>query len=230
MVAAERGAGFKPEPQVKTVAQSQLFLYGLTRPVVKRLFDIFWATVGLLLLWPLFLFLAAWIKWDSVGPALYLQQRVGRYGEPFLIHKFRTMRHAADQLGPQITVAHDPRITRAGQFLRRSKLDELPQLWDVWRGRMSLVGPRPEVPSFVAMYPAAVRDKVLSVRPGITDLASLEFRHESDVLAQALDPHAQYLEVVMPRKLDYAMRYVDEASLWLDVKVIALTIWAIWTR
>jgi lipopolysaccharide/colanic/teichoic acid biosynthesis glycosyltransferase len=179
---------------------------------------------------PLLVLVAAWIKWDSAGPALYLQQRIGRYGEPFFIHKFRTMHHVADQGGPQITVAHDPRITRTGQFLRRSKLDELPQLWDVWRGRMSFVGPRPEVPSFVAMYPPAVREKVLSVRPGITDLASLAFRHESDVLAKAQDPHAEYLEVILPRKLDYAMRYVDEANLWLDVKVIALTIWAICTK
>jgi lipopolysaccharide/colanic/teichoic acid biosynthesis glycosyltransferase len=196
--------------------------------VLKRLFDIFFAALGLLVLSPVMLMVAIWIKRDSVGPALYLQLRVGRFGEPFLIHKFRTMRHSAEQGGPQITVANDPRITQAGHFLRRSKLDELPQLWDVLRGTMSLVGPRPEVPSFVLLYPPEVRNKVLSVRPGITDLASLEFRNENELLAQAEDPYATYVAVVMPRKLEYALQYVDQASLMTDVKVIARTLWAIW--
>jgi lipopolysaccharide/colanic/teichoic acid biosynthesis glycosyltransferase len=176
------------------------------------------------------LMVAAWIKRDSAGPALYLQSRVGRFGEPFLIHKFRTMRHGVDHGGPQVTVANDPRITKAGHFLRRSKLDELPQLWDVLRGAMSFVGPRPEVPAFVSLYPQDVRDKVLSVRPGITDLASLEFRHENELLAQAQDPYATYVDEVMPRKLEYAMRYVDQASLTLDLKLIARTLWAIWRQ
>jgi lipopolysaccharide/colanic/teichoic acid biosynthesis glycosyltransferase len=198
--------------------------------VLKRLFDIFFAALGLLVLSPLLLMVAVWIKCDSAGPVLYLQLRVGRLGAPFWIHKFRTMRHQADQSGSQITVANDPRITKAGRFLRRSKLDELPQLWDVLRGAMSLVGPRPEVPSFVALYPPEVRNKVLSVRPGITDLASLEFRNENELLAQAQDPYTEYIQVVMPRKLEFAIRYVDQASLVLDVKVIARTLWAIWVR
>ncbi len=196
----------------------------------KRLFDIFFAALGLLVLWPLLLVLSVWIKCDSKGPALYVQKRVGRYGVPFFIHKFRTMRDDAAQSGAQITVADDPRITRAGHFLRRSKLDELPQLWDVLFGTMSFVGPRPEVPAFVALYPPEVREKVLSVRPGITDLASLEFRNENELLAQAQDPYAEYVEDILPRKLNYAMRYVDQASLAMDVRLIARTLWAIWGR
>jgi lipopolysaccharide/colanic/teichoic acid biosynthesis glycosyltransferase len=202
----------------------------ISHQALKRLFDVFFAALGLLVLWPLLLILAIWIQRDSAGPALYVQKRVGRYGVLFSIHKFRTMRHGAEQGGAQITVAHDPRITRAGHFLRRSKLDELPQLWDVLRGRMSFVGPRPEVPSFVALYPPEVREKVLSVRPGITDLASLEFRNENELLAQAQDPYAEYVEVILPRKLNYAMRYVDQANLATDVQVIARTLWAIWVR
>src|SRR4051794_25699702 len=167
----------------------------------KRLFDIVLAGFALVLLSPLLLLIALWVKLDSSGPVFFRQERVGRHGVPFRIHKFRTMTHSMVPSGPQITVGADARITQAGQFLRRSKLDELPQLIDVLLGRMSFVGPRPEVPRYVAIYPPQLRDKVLSVRPGITDIASLQFRNESELLAKASDPEREYREVVLPAKL-----------------------------
>jgi len=136
--------------------------------MAKRLFDIVCAGLGLLLLSPLLLAVAVWIKLDSRGPVMFRQERVGRFGAPFRIHKFRTMRVDAPRLGPQITIGDDARITRSGRWLRATKVDELPQLWDVLRGAMSLVGPRPEVPRYVALYPAELRELVLSVRPDTT--------------------------------------------------------------
>lgn len=195
--------------------------------MAKRLFDLLLAALGLLLLAPLLLAVALWIKLDSRGPVLFRQERVGRFGRPFLIHKFRTMRVEAPALGPQITVGADARITRAGRFLRASKLDELPQLWDVLRGAMSLVGPRPEVPRYVALYPAELRELVLSVRPGITDPASLRFRHESELLAQAADPEREYVEVVLPAKLRLAADYVRQAGLLADLRLILATLGAL---
>ena len=204
----------------------------------KRLFDLVCASTGVLLLAPLLLAVALWIKLDSRGPVLFRQQRVGRFGVPFRIHKFRTMRDDlaagtradAPAPGSQITVGADPRITRAGRFLRRTKLDELPQLLDVVAGTMSLVGPRPEVPRYVAMYPVALRDKVLSVRPGITDPASIEYRDESALLARAADPERVYIEQVMPAKLRSAARYVEQRSLLGDVRLIGATLRALWVR
>jgi len=193
----------------------------------KRLFDLVCSGIGLLLLSPVLVVVAVWIKLDSPGPVMFRQERVGRHGRPFRIHKFRTMRVDAPALGPQITIGADPRITRSGQFLRASKLDELPQLWDVFRGAMSLVGPRPEVPRYVAMYPAELRELVLSVRPGITDPASLTYRHESEVLARAADPEREYVEVVMPAKLKLAADYVRQASLAGDLRLIWATLGAL---
>jgi lipopolysaccharide/colanic/teichoic acid biosynthesis glycosyltransferase len=193
----------------------------------KRLFDGCLASVGLLMLAPFFLIMALLIKLDSPGPVFYRQARVGRHGQLFRIHKFRTMRHTPQAAGLQITVAGDARITRTGQWLRSSKLDELPQLIDVWQGHMSLVGPRPEVPRYVVHYPPALRDKVLSVRPGITDTASIEYRDESAVLASAADPEHAYIHEVLPHKLALSARYVDEASLWLDIQLIWRTLVAI---
>ena len=202
--------------------------------MAKRLFDLIFAGAGLVLLSPLLLAIALWIKLDSRGPVFFRQQRVGRFGVLFRIHKFRTMRHDATAdaptHGPLITVGADPRITRAGRSLRAAKLDELPQLLDVLAGTMSLVGPRPEVPRYVAMYPAALREKVLSVRPGITDPASIEYRDESALLAAVADPERAYVEQVMPAKLRSAARYVDEMSLRGDVCVIAATLRALWAR
>ncbi|WP_431101831.1 sugar transferase [Roseateles noduli] len=195
--------------------------------MAKRLFDILCAGVGLLLLSPLLLAVAVWVKLDSRGPVMFRQERVGRFGRSFRIHKFRTMRVDAPTLGPQITIGDDARITRSGRWLRASKVDELPQLWDVLRGAMSLVGPRPEVPRYVALYPAELRALVLSVRPGITDPASLSFRNESELLAQAEDPEREYVEVVMPMKLRLAADYVRNASLGGDIRLILATLGAI---
>jgi lipopolysaccharide/colanic/teichoic acid biosynthesis glycosyltransferase len=190
----------------------------------KRLLDIVLSALALVLLLPAFLAIAAWIKIDSKGPVFFRQERVGRAGRAFRIHKFRTMHADGTGSARQITVGADPRITRAGQWLRRTKFDELPQFLDVLLGDMSLVGPRPEVPRYVALYPADVREKVLSIRPGITDLASLEFRDESDRLARAADPEREYIEVVMPEKLRHAMRYVDQVSVATDLRIMALTL------
>src|SRR3989344_743444 len=198
--------------------------------MVKRLFDLLLSCIGLLLLAPLLLLIALLIKLDSPGPVMFRQERVGRFGKPFRIHKFRTMRHEPAGQGLQITVGADRRITRVGGFLRASKLDELPQLLDVWLGDMSLVGPRPEVPRYVAHCPAELREKVLSVRPGITDIASIEYRDESAVLARAADPEHAYVHEVLPHKLALAARYVERSSLWLDVWLIWRTVVAIVRR
>ena len=200
--------------------------------MAKRLFDVLASGLGLLLLAPCLLAVAIAIKLDSPGPVFFRQVRVGRHGVAFRIHKFRTMTHrdtTVEASTAQITVGADPRITRVGALLRRIKLDELAQLIDVFVGRMSLVGPRPEVPRYVALYPPTLRDKVLSVRPGITDPASLAFRDESALLACATDPEREYVEVVMPAKLQLSARYVDEASFIGDLRLIAATLRALWT-
>ncbi|MFW9617137.1 sugar transferase [Aquabacterium sp.] len=196
----------------------------------KRLFDWVMSSLGLLALGPILVLIALAVKLDSPGPVFFRQERVGRFGQPFRIHKFRTMRHEPADKGLQITVGADRRITRVGHFLRASKLDELPQLLDVWQGTMSLVGPRPEVPRYVAHYPAALRDKILSVRPGITDIASIEYRDESTVLGRAADPEHAYIHEVLPHKLALAAAYVDRASVWLDIQLIARTLAAIVRR
>jgi lipopolysaccharide/colanic/teichoic acid biosynthesis glycosyltransferase len=192
--------------------------------MAKRWFDIAFAALALLLLCPLLLAVALWVRLDSPGPVFFRQQRVGRGGQLFGIYKFRTMRTGAEAAGPQITVGQDARITRAGAWLRRSKVDELPQFLNVLRGDMSVVGPRPEVPRYVAQYPADVRQAVLSVRPGITDLASIEFRDESALLARSSDPERTYVEQILPAKLRHAQQYVRTRSLWLDLRIIARTV------
>ena len=195
--------------------------------MAKRLFDIAFALLALLLLGPLLLLVALWVRLDSPGPVFFRQQRVGRGGQLFDIYKFRTMRTGAEAMGPQITVGQDTRITHAGAWLRRSKVDELPQFINVLRGDMSVVGPRPEVPRYVALFPADVRQAVLSVRPGITDLASIEFRDESALLAQSQDPERTYVEQILPAKLRHAQEYVRTRSLWLDLRIIARTVLAV---
>ena len=193
----------------------------------KRVFDLLLSVTGLLLLGFFFAAIAVWIKLGSPGPVFFRQERVGRFGRLFRIYKFRTMCDGAEARGMQLTAGEDPRITGAGRVLRRYKLDELPQLINVVRGEMSLVGPRPEVPRFVRMYPEGVREKVLSVPPGITDFASIEYRDESAVLGLCADPEAAYLAEVMPAKLRYYERYVAERSLWVDFKIILATFKAI---
>lgn len=192
--------------------------------MIKRLFDIVVSAAGLLVLSPVFLVLAIAIKLDSPGPVFFRQVRVGLHGRPFRIFKFRTMRSDPVGSGPQITVGQDVRITRVGNFLRRWKLDELAQLIDVLRGTMSLVGPRPEVPRYVEHYSQERRGHVLSVRPGITDFASLRFRNESEVLASAENPEREYVEVILPEKLQFAANYVDHSSLSTDLRALGLTL------
>ena len=200
--------------------------------MTKRLIDVLGSVCGLLLLAPLLLVAAIAIKLDSPGPVFFRQVRVGRHGVEFRIHKLRTMHEAdAGDVGAasQITVGDDPRITRVGALLRRTKLDELAQLIDVCLAHMSLVGPRPEVPRYVALYPQALRDKLLGVRPGITDPASLAFRDESERLTRAADPQREYLEVVMPAKLAISAKYIDEANTLSDLRCIAATVRTLWT-
>jgi len=196
----------------------------------KRAFDVVAAIIGLLLFGLPMLAVAAWIKLDSPGPVFFRQERVGRHGRPFRIHKFRTMRIDAEARGPQITIGADARITRVGRILRDNRLDELPQFLDVLAGDMSLVGPRPEVPRYVAVWPAALRERVPAVRPGITDPASLEFRDEATLLAAAADPEREYVEVIMPRKLARAADYADHASLWTDLAVIGRSVGVLFSR
>lgn len=190
----------------------------------KRVFDLVIAAAALVLLAPLLAAIALAIKLDSPGPVFFRQERVGRGGAPFRIHKFRTMVHAPQAEGPLLTVGADARITRFGALLRRSKLDELAQLIDVLQGSMSLVGPRPEVPRYVALYPRDLREQVLSVRPGITDPVSIEFRDESEQLARSADPEREYIERILPLKLERAARYARNATLASDVAVLWRTL------
>ena len=192
--------------------------------MLKRAFDVLAAAVGLLLLSPLLLLIALAIKLDSPGPVFFRQQRVGRHGVLFEIFKFRTMTVGPPTGGVQLTVAGDARITRVGALLRRTKLDEMAQLLDVLRGSMSLVGPRPEVPRYVAHYPPEWRERLLSVRPGITDFASVRYRDENELLARAQDPEREYIEAVLPTKLRYALHYVDNPSMVNDLRVLGLTL------
>ena len=193
----------------------------------KRLFDCLASSLGLLLLALPFLLLAAWIRLDSSGPVFFRQERVGRGGRLFRIHKFRTMVIDAEKKGLQITIGEDTRVTRLGKWLRKYKLDELPQLIDVWLGHMSLVGPRPEVPVYIACYPADIREVVLSVRPGITDLASIGYKDENVILGRATDPQKTYVEVVLPIKIKYYIKYVQTRTFLGDLCIIFRTLLAV---
>lgn len=192
--------------------------------MAKRLFDLLIAGLALLALAPLLLLVALLVKLDSPGPVFFRQERVGRQGRLFRIHKFRTMQTDAPQRGPAVTVGHDPRITRIGHALRHYRIDELPQLLDVLWGDMSLVGPRPEVPRFVAHYPAPLRERVLAVRPGITDPASLAHIDEAQLLAGAADPERAYVETILPHKLQQQADYAAQATLASDLRVILRTL------
>ena len=188
------------------------------------------SAVGLVLLSPVFVVVAVAIAATSPGPVFFRQVRIGRHGEPFRMYKFRSMRVDAEALGGQLTVSGDPRVTRVGAFLRASKIDELPQLINVLVGEMSLVGPRPEVPRYVALYTPEQR-RVLEVRPGITDPASIRYRDESAVLARAADPERAYVEEVLPHKLAINLAYLERRSVASDVGVILATFWRLlWRR
>ena len=193
---------------------------------MKRLFDILLSGLGLLIISPLFLIVAIWIKLDSPGPIFYRQVRVGRYNKDFRIFKFRSMRIGSDK-GSLVTIGgRDPRITRSGYFIRKFKIDELPQLINVLVGDMSLVGPRPEVRHYVN-YWTEEQMHVLDVRPGITDPASIKFRNENELLAQAENPEKYYIEVIMQEKIKLYLDYVKKNSLWYDIKLIFQTFWVI---
>ena len=198
--------------------------------MAKRLFDLLGACIALALLAPLLLGVALAIRLDSPGPVFFRQLRVGRSGVPFRIHKFRTMRIDAPALGPAVTVGQDPRITRIGHVLRHYRIDELPQFIDVLLGRMSLVGPRPEVPKFVAVYPAELKAKVLAVRPGLTDPAALAHIDEAALLAAAADPEREYIEHILPRKLALQAEYAAQATLWSDLVVLGRTLRVLLSR
>jgi len=195
--------------------------------MLKRFFDFVFSAVGLLALSPFFLVIALLIKIDSAGPIFFRQVRVGRYLCPFRIHKFRTMVVNASDLGPSVTTAADLRVTRVGKILRKYKLDELPQLIDVFLGDMSLVGPRPEVPKYVDAYSDKDKTIIFSVKPGITDKASIEFRNENELIANSSDVESLYIEKILPIKLVYYRDYVETHSLWLDIKIILKTVWLI---
>jgi lipopolysaccharide/colanic/teichoic acid biosynthesis glycosyltransferase len=193
------------------------------RAMLKRGLDLFVAAAALMLSAPLLALVALCIRLDSPGPVLFRQERVGLGGQVFRIRKFRTMVIDAPARGPGITVGADPRVTRVGRVLRRSKLDELPQLLDVLAGHMSLVGPRPELPGYVALYPPELRALVLGVRPGITDPASLKYADEATLLAAAADPEREYREVLLPAKLRESADYIRGATLASDLWVLART-------
>ena len=196
---------------------------------MKRLFDIIASGCGLLILSPLFLVISIWIKIDSKGPVFYRQVRVGRHNKDFRIFKFRSMKVGADKNGLITVGGHDPRVTRSGYFIRKYKLDEFPQLINVFIGDMSLVGPRPEVRKYVDLYTPA-QMHVLDVRPGVTSLASIRYRNENELLEKADNPDRYYIEVVMQDKLAIDLEYVNHASFWYDIKLIFETFYEIITK
>lgn len=194
--------------------------------MLKRLFDIFFSGLGLIILSPLFLILALWIKKDSSGPVFYRGVRMGKNWKTFRIFKFRSMVHNAEEIGGPSTREGDPRVTPSGKFMRKWKLDELPQLINVFLGNMSLVGPRPEVVEYANMYKGEERI-IYTIRPGITDYASLWNSHEEEMLSQANSTEEAekiYLEKVRPEKVRLQMKYVKEMSLWTDIKLIFITL------
>lgn len=196
------------------------------RLAIKRTFDIVASFIGLILLSPILIIIAVFIKLDSKGPVFFKQKRVGKNKQIFEIYKFRTMVIDAEKLGKQITVGNDNRITKIGKFIRKCKLDELPQLINVLKGEMSLVGPRPEVPKYVELYDV-YQEQVLLVQPGITDYASIEFRNENELLGKSKNPEATYIDEIMPTKIELNLLYIKNISLLEDFKLILNTILAI---
>ena len=190
---------------------------------MKRLFDITFSFFGLIILLPFFILIAIWILLDSRGGVFYRQTRVGKNNIDFRLWKFRSMRPDSDKKGLLTVGGRDPRITRSGYFLRKTKMDELPQLINVLVGDMSFVGPRPEVRKYVDMYNNEQK-KVLNVRPGITDIASLEYFEESELLAKSSDPEKTYIEEIMPAKLKLNLQYIDKANLATDIGMIFKTV------
>ncbi len=190
---------------------------------MKRLFDIVFSLFGLIFIFPILLFLVVLIKWEDGGPVLYRGVRVGRFGNLFRIFKFRTMVMDAEKIGGSSTADDDPRITGVGKYIRKYKLDELPQLINVLKGEMSFVGPRPQVQWAVELY-SDEEKKILCIRPGITDYASIKFRNENEILKGSTNPDKDYLEKIAPEKLRLSLEYVNSMSFWLDIKLIFITL------
>jgi len=193
---------------------------------MKRLFDLIVSLFGLLVFAPLMVLIALIIKLTSKGPVLFSQKRVGLQEKIFTIYKFRTMVDKADTKGTSVTTGKDPRITPIGRILRKTKMDELPQLLNVFRGDMSFIGPRPDVPEITAKYTPAMK-RIFSVRPGITSVATLHFRHEEEILAKVADPDRFYDEVVVPLKVTLAMQHVERDSFWFDISILLQTVWVL---
>jgi len=191
--------------------------------LTKRLMDVVFSLVGLLVLSPLMLLIAVLMKQSSPGPVLYAGTRIGRFGKPFRLFKFRTMVVNADKIGGPSTADDDPRVTRVGRVLRRYKLDEIPQLINVLKGEMSFVGPRPEVASEVEMYSPEQR-RLLEVLPGITDWASMRFHNEGEILKGSVDPHEMYREKIRPEKIRLGLEYVQRRSFWVDMQILTGTV------
>lgn len=194
--------------------------------ITKRIFDLVACTAALVLLCPFWLCIALMVACGSKGGALYRQTRVGRDGREFKLLKFRTMRQDADKIGGLITIGEDDRVTRIGRFLRKYKIDELPQFLNIIKGDMSIVGPRPEVPKYVALYNERQR-RVLSVRPGLTDYASIEYISENELLAKSSDPDRTYIEEIMPDKLELNLKYIENQSVMEDLRLIFKTLFSI---
>lgn len=193
--------------------------------MLKRLFDIVFAFIFLIVLMPLFLIVALFIVFESKGGAIFKQTRVGKNGKHFTLYKFRSM-YLSQQNQSLLTVANDARITRVGRFIRKTKIDELPQLFNILKGDMSFVGPRPEVPKYVALYNEEQR-RVLSVRPGLTDFASLRYINESDDFLQTNDPEQYYIQHVLPQKLALSLQYIEQQSFFTDICIIFKTLFRI---
>jgi lipopolysaccharide/colanic/teichoic acid biosynthesis glycosyltransferase len=191
---------------------------------MKRLFDVLASALGLLVLSPLLAAVALLVKLSSRGPVLFRQERIGRHFRPFLIYKFRTMVPDAPARGGPLTAGEDPRITPVGRVLRRSKLDELPQLLNVLRGEMSLVGPRPEVRRYVELFRRDY-EEILRARPGITDLASLAYRQEAEILGRAENPEEEYVRHILPKKIRLNKEYLRRSSLFFDLGLIGKTVY-----
>lgn len=194
--------------------------------MTKRLFDIIFSLIGLILFLPLLLIIALVLKIESKGPVFYLQSRVGKHNTDFKIFKFRTMYVGSDKKGLLTVGDRDPRVTNVGYFLRKYKLDELPQLINVFIGNMSFVGPRPEVRKYVDYYSNSDKE-ILSVKPGITDYASIEFRDEAELLKTTDNPEKLYVETIMPQKIILNKKYINDVSIFNDFKIIVKTIEAI---
>jgi lipopolysaccharide/colanic/teichoic acid biosynthesis glycosyltransferase len=194
--------------------------------MAKRLFDLVFSIAGLVVLSPVLVVAAALVRCSSPGPILFCQERIGRGFRPFTIYKFRTMVAEAPKLGAAITCGDDPRITRIGRLLRATKIDELPQLFNVLRGDMSFVGPRPEVRRYVDMFPEDYKE-ILAVRPGITDLASIVYRNEAAILGRAVDPHEEYVRHILPHKIRLAKEYRCRSSVFFDIGLIVQTLVAV---